>query len=171
MRETREQCLTITQGLLCQLRYFGELHFSSNSNMNKYINITDYRQKLSHQIIHPLPHAFLSNIQSSPLQMQCCDVSLWIMPLSEGRSDTAAAAKHRTAPRLSGGGAGPAGAGIPAAPETIQGTMINPCTRPGHRVRVTCLRLLPPPLLPKLLISSNSGCHSETLEMRLYCPG
>lgn len=96
--ETRSNASQREQRLLCQLRYFGELHFSSNNNTNKYINITDYHQKLFHQIIHPLPDAFLSNIQSSPLQPQCCDVSLWIIPLTEGRSNAAAAAKHRTAP-------------------------------------------------------------------------
>lgn len=32
MRETREQCAAITQSLLCQLRFFGELNVNSNTN-------------------------------------------------------------------------------------------------------------------------------------------
>lgn len=152
MRETREQCLTITQRLLCQLRYFGELHFSSNSNTNKYFNVRDYCWKLSHQIIHPFPDAFLSNIQPSLLQLQCCDVSLWIIPLTEGRSNAAAAVKHRMspAPRISGG-AGPGRAGIAAAPGTLQETLINPCTRlclMGYGIRITHLGPPPPRFSP-----------------------
>lgn len=32
MRETREQCAAITQSLLCQLRFFGELNVNSSTN-------------------------------------------------------------------------------------------------------------------------------------------
>lgn len=104
MRETREQCLTITQRLLCQLRFFGELHFSSNSNMNKYINATDSCQKLSHQTIHTPPDDFLSSIVSGEKKLQCCGVSLWTILSIEDRTYAGAAEKHRMipAPKFSG---------------------------------------------------------------------
>lgn len=46
------------------------------------------------------PMLFSPTYSHLPLQPQCCDVSLWIIPLTEGRSNAAAAAKHRTAPAL-----------------------------------------------------------------------
>lgn len=161
MRETREQCLTITQRLLCQLRFFGELHFTSNSNMNKYINATDSCQKLSHQMIHPLPDDFLSSIVSGEKKLQCCVVSLWTSPSTEDRTSAGAAVKHRTppAPRVSEGSRARWRGHLCSTPESLEGILIHPdpiSLGTGHTPMASFT-----PFLPKLLVSSSSGCHPK----------
>lgn len=161
MRETREQCLTITQRLLCQLRFFGELHFSSNSNMNKYINATDSCQKLSHQMIHAPPDDFLSSIVSGEKKLQCCGVSLWTILSIEDRTYAGAAEKRRMipAPRISGDSCTRRRGHLCSIPESLEGILIHPgpiCLGTGHTPMAYFTSFL-----PKLPISSSSGCHPQ----------